>query len=263
MEKNFLKSQLEGLKTQLDDNKSIQEALVTALQARTLDSSRAEKDPAKHLSMALEKTEERCHQLEQKIQKLKRYKRMVKASTSIQCKMCGKNFASGVFSAHVGLCEDSFQQSSEAGQYSIIVNSIVVRDDAPDQKPFTEYIITINYKGRSWTISRRYKNFAMMHSSLQREFPNIEMPDSTSLFATQSGSLFNSKPAMRMEDRRKANQDYLFGLAGIPCIKNSATFKKFLGSDQHFPEEMIEKSHISKSGEKNSSAKKKEFSDED
>ena len=264
MERNYLKSQLESLKAQLDDNKSVQEALVTALQSRTLDSSRSEsKDPAKHLSMALEKTEERCHQLEQKIQKLKKYQKMVKCSSSLQCKMCGKNFGSSVFSAHTGLCEQTFEQANEAGQYSIIVNQIVVRDDTQDQKPFTEYVITVNYKGRTWTISRRYKNFAMLHSTIQREYPNIELPDTSNLFPTQTGSLFNSKPVMRMEDRRKANQDYLTGLASISCIKNSATFKKFLGSDQHFPEEMIEKASLSKSSEKSYSSRKKEYSDDD
>jgi Guanylate-binding protein, N-terminal domain/Guanylate-binding protein, C-terminal domain/PX domain len=264
MEKNFLKSQLESLKFQLEDNKSVQEALVTALQSRTLDSSRSEsKDPAKHLSIALEKTEERCRQLEQKIEKLKKYQKIFKSCSSAQCNYCGKNFTSNIFFNHINNCEQSFEQTIEAGQYSIIVNQIVVRDDAPDQKPYTEYVISIDYKGRKWNISRRYKNFAILHSNLQKEFPNIELPDSTNLFSTQAGSMFSSKPVMRLEDRRKANQDYLSGLAAIPCIKNSAVFKKFIGSDQHFPEEMIEKPSMAKSFEKTSFSRKKSLSDED
>lgn len=261
-ERDFMKSQVEVLKAQLEDNKSLQEALVTALQNKSAEAAKPEKDPVKHLSMALEKTEERCHQMEDKIQRLKKYQKMIKSSNLIQCKMCGKNFAAGVFLAHIGLCEDSFVQSTESGQYAIVVNQIVVRDDISDQKPFTEYIMTVNYKGRSWTISRRYKNIAMLHSMIQREFPNLELPDSTNLFAAQGGSLFGNKPVMRLEDRRKANQDYLNGLGAITCIKNSAIFKKFIGSDQHFPEEIAEKSYIAKSGEK-APGKKFDNSDDD
>ena len=121
--------------------------------------------------------------------------------------------------------------------------------------------MTVNYKGRSWTLSKRYKNFAMLHSTLQREFPNVELPDSTNLFATQSGSLFNNKSVMRLEDRRKANQDYLNGLTVISCIKNSTTFKKFLGSDQHFPEEPNEISYTPKTSE--TASKRRDLSDDD
>jgi predicted nucleic acid-binding Zn-ribbon protein len=238
MEKNFLKSQVDTLKAQLDDNKSVQEALVAALQTRQQDSSRSDsKDPAKHLSMALEKTEERCRQLEAKIVKLKRYQKMVKASASIQCKMCGKNFASGVFSGHVTSCQENYEKTTEAGNYSIIVKQIVVRDDVADQKPFTEYEICISYKSRNWTVMRRFKNFALLHSAIQREFPSLEVPEASNLFPSQSGGLFNSKPALSLEDRRRASQDYLTGVANVNCIKNSQFFKKFIGADQHFPDE--------------------------
>lgn len=238
MEKNFLKSQVDTLKAQLDDNKSVQEALVAALQTRQQDSSRSDsKDPAKHLSMALEKTEERCRQLEAKIVKLKRYQKMVKASASIQCKMCGKNFASGVFPGHVTGCQESYEKTTEAGNYAIIVKQIVVRDDVPDQKPFTEYEICVNYKSRSWTVMRRFKNFAILHSAIQREFPSLDVPESANLFPSQSGGLFNNKPALSLEDRRRASQDYLAGVANVNCIKNSMFFKKFIGADQHFPDE--------------------------
>lgn len=262
MERNLLKSQVESLKAQLDDSKSVQEALVTALQSRQQETKNETKDPAKHLSMALEKTEERCQQLEQKITKLKKYHKMVKASSSIQCKTCGKNFACGVFSAHISICEESYQKVTESGQYAIIVHQIVVRDDVPNQKPFTEYVINVNYKGRAWTISKRFKDLATLHSMIQREFPNVELPDSTNLFATQSGSLFSNKPVLSLEDRRKANQDYLSGLANITCIKNSGMFKKFIGSDQHFPEETAEKA-VTRSSDKSFSSRMKDFSDDD
>ena len=238
MEKNFLKSQVDTLKAQLDDNKSVQEALVAALQTRQQDSSRSDaKDPAKHLSMALEKTEERCRQLEGKIVKLKKYQKMVKASASIQCKTCGKNFASGVFSGHIPACQESYERTTEAGNYAIIVKQIVVRDDVPDQKPFTEYEICVNYKSRSWVVMRRFKNFAILHSAIQKEFPSLEMPESSNLFPSQSGGMFNNKPALSLEDRRRASQDYLAGIANINCIKNALFFKKFIGADQHFPDE--------------------------
>ena len=71
MEKNLLKNQIESLKSQIEENKSVKEALVSALQSKNIEPRIEPKDPTKHLNIALEKTEERCQDLEQKLERLK------------------------------------------------------------------------------------------------------------------------------------------------------------------------------------------------
>jgi hypothetical protein len=35
--------------------------------------------------------------------------------------------------------------------------------ETPDNKPYTEYMIRVQYNMKKWTISRRYKNFCELH----------------------------------------------------------------------------------------------------
>lgn len=58
----------------------------------------------KNLCNAMEKLEQRCRILEEKITKLKEFKRMVQNSTSMQCATCSKHIATRIFMQHLESC---------------------------------------------------------------------------------------------------------------------------------------------------------------
>lgn len=263
-ERNLMKNQIESLKSQIEENKSVKEALVTALQSRNLETRIEPKDPTKHLSIALEKTEQRCQELEQKLERLRKFEKIFKGSNSIQCKLCGKTFNSNVFSAHISVCEQQFIRTSETGEYIIIITQILSKEDALDSKSSTEYLISVTYKGRSWNISRYFKNFKHLETSLHKELSHADIPDSSQLFPSQTGSIFSNKFQVRTEERKKRFQDYLTALASDPDIKNSSSFRKFLNTDQYFPEEMVEQPLTKRNLDlKNSISRKSDFYNED
>ena len=243
-ERNFFKTQIESLKSQIEDNKSVQESLVSALQARHVPSSEAS-ETSKHLSFALEKMEERCQQLDQKVERLKRFQRMVQSASALQCKLCGKVISCSVFSAHISICTKELEKiNKDNAVYSIVVPQTIVRE-TPDSKPYTEYAITVTHKNKTWTITRRYKLFCELHENLQEQFPEIEMPSSGgALFSQNSGSLFSARRPMVLDERRKACQQYLMDLSAIPSVKNSELFRKFLSVDHYFGGESPEKSPV-------------------
>ena len=236
-ERNILKNQIDSLKSQIEENKSVKEALVSALQARTYEPVVEAKDTTKPLTVALEKTEERCQELEQKIERLKKFQKIFSFSANIQCKMCGKSFASTLFHAHVSVCEQNFARNSETGEYIVVVTQIQVRDEGTDHKQSTDYFISVTYKGRTWSISKVFKNFKALEASLQKELPDIDIPDSSLLYPRETGSIFNNRNQLNGEERKKRFQEYLNQLVSIQQIRFSESLRKFLNTDQYFPEE--------------------------
>lgn len=239
-ERIILKNQIESLKTQIEENKSVKEALVSALQSRSYEPVSEPKDPTKPLTVALEKTEERCQELEQKVERLKKFQKIFMYSANIQCKMCGKSFISNLFHAHVSVCELNFARNSESGEYIVIVTQIQVREEGADQKQCTDYFISVTYKGRTWSISKVFKNFKALEASLQKELPDVEIPDTNLLYPKETGSIFNNRSQLNGEERKKRFQEYLNRLVSNPQVRSSESLRKFLNTDQYFPEEEVE-----------------------
>ncbi len=114
----------------------------------------------------MEKMEIRCKILEEKCEKLKNFKKMIKNSCSLQCLHCSKHITPAIFLQHIATClndlqnvtNHSNQQQSSVVQISI--NQTMVKESA-DNKPYTEYSIQMTTgegpNTKKWTISRRYK----------------------------------------------------------------------------------------------------------
>lgn len=78
--------------------------------------------------------------------------------------------------------------------------------ESPDNKPYTEYLIEVNYCSNKWTIARKYKNFCELHSNLMTLFPGMKFPDSSLAIinsTTDINSVFQTKRPTVIEDRRK------------------------------------------------------------
>lgn len=207
----------------------------------------------RYLSAAMEKIEIRCKILEEKAEKLKNFKKMVKNSSSMQCLHCSKNITNAIFMQHVSSCLSELQKAQQQQQMpgskvsqnkpttssksippssdlSICINQTMVKESA-DNKPFTEYLIQVTYNNNKWTTARKYKSFCDLYQKLYNSFPNLKFPDSV-LNVMNSGTdmnnIFNSKRPTVIEDRRKGLQQFLRDLSKIDSIKNSKIFRVFL-----------------------------------
>ena len=193
----------------------------------------------------MEKMEIRCKILEEKAEKLKNFKKMVKNSSSMQCLHCSKHITNAIFLQHVAACLNDLQnppqnpsQNNSKAKYPsgsssdliISINQTMVKESS-DNKPYTEYLIQVSYNNNKWTVARKYKNFCELHQNLFSLFPNMKVPDSVSAVinsSTDVNNIFNSKRPTVIEERRKALQQFLRDLSKIETIKNCKLFRGFL-----------------------------------
>jgi len=107
-EKELLEKQLGIAKSQIEENKKLYESLKSVIDKTELKGSIEELqdqlEANKNVSSALGKVEKKVQVLELKVERLKRFQRMVKSSVSLQCKFCSNVLASEVFSAHLSVC---------------------------------------------------------------------------------------------------------------------------------------------------------------
>lgn len=86
------------------------------------------------------KAERRAQGLESKVERLKRFQRMVKSSVTLQCKFCSGVLASEVFSAHLSVCTRSRTRCQVAGACKsplrIAVVQTLIREEGKS-RPFT------------------------------------------------------------------------------------------------------------------------------
>ena len=223
-EKILLTSQINNLTKQLEDRPSTIEIKEDPLKNQVMETN-------KHLSSALDKIEDRCQQQEHKIDKLKRFKRMVKNAQSLTCKVCAKCIPTSAFGGHLSVClrEASRQATLEqTNTYSITIGQTMVRDSV-NQKSYTEYQLNITCRNKNWSVNRPYKMFFSLHSSLQQNFPNLKLPESSNL-NLKANSIFSRDRPLVLEDRRRGLEQYINDLANISQIRNSPIFQIFIGA---------------------------------
>ena len=247
-EKQRLLNQVELLKSQLTERQSVQDVLMSALQSRASEQPRSTEralETATNLASALERNEQRCGMLEKKVEMLKRYHKMVKNCAAMQCKLCSKTVGSAVFGAHLTVCvrEGARTTSTPHTPMSISITQASVREDS-ESRSYTEYLITVTYRGKTWTVNRRYKLFSQLNEQLEKDFSSVEMPEEAEMF--RRSITVGGKPKT-IDERRKALQSYLNQLAATQGIRESHWLLGFLGVDQYFPEDLCKPDDLSRS----------------
>ena len=108
LEKSYLENQVSFLKSTLNENKKLHDALLVALQ-QSVSASESENqnelaETNKNLTSALEKVQARCKVLEEKYERVKDFKKVMKSCLSMQCANCSKWVQTHAFSTHVQQC---------------------------------------------------------------------------------------------------------------------------------------------------------------
>jgi len=92
-----------------------------------------------------------------------------------------------------------------------------------------EYVIGVRCHGESWTIQRRYRNFAELHGELRREFP----PPILARHILPAKRVIGSNSPEFLAERKMLLEHYLRELFNDPIISQSASFRRFLEYDEH------------------------------
>jgi len=87
--------------------------------------------------------EKRSQILEQKVERLKRFQKMVKSSSTLQCKYCSKILAAEVFSAHLSVCSRDKTAGTLKSLYQklplkIEISQTLIKEESKT-KPFTVF----------------------------------------------------------------------------------------------------------------------------
>lgn len=109
--------------------------------------------------------EGRCKVLEEKYERVKEFKKMMKNCQSMQCLSCSKWIQAHAFAPHVEQCcgpsagslreKPAAEHNREAVHIS--VGQTVMREGEERKKPFTEYVVQVALGESKWKVSKRYK----------------------------------------------------------------------------------------------------------
>lgn len=94
------------------------------------------------------------------------------------------------------------------------------------EKEFTAFLINVTHpNGEVKTILRRYRQFAALHNSIQKSFPNVETPH------FPKKRVIGNLSQHVIEKRRQKLETYLNFIVTIPGMNNFLAFETFLGAD--------------------------------
>jgi len=183
--------------------------------------------------------ENRLDDLYTKCKKYRVYYKIFKHSQCLQCKYCDEYFKNDQFIAHSQTCTNEKPEQTKSQMLSDLKFSIIqtlIKEDDQSKKPFTEYVIQVKLEGKKWIITRRYKQFWSLHASLQKNYPNVEFPHSSSIFCNKT--LSDIRKNAIVDGRRKMLQKYIADIVAIPVIRASRKLNQFLGlSDEQLDTE--------------------------
>lgn len=176
--------------------------------------------------------ERRCKLLEEKSDKLKSFKRLIKSCSALTCISCGKNYVVSNFESHVDTCKSkSYSEKADIDQIcQISINQTMVKE-SPDCKPFTEYVIQVVCGEEKWTVCRKYRDFCDLYQKINTQFEGEFFSEAASriFYSAIDGTYNQQKKPTLIEDRRKALQQFLRDILNFTKVKESDLFKKFIG----------------------------------
>lgn len=87
-------------------------------------------------------------------------------------------------------------------------------------------MVTVHFpNGEQKTILRRYRQFSALHESIQKRYPDSDLPP-----FPKKRLIGNMHPTV-VEKRRRKLEKYILAVAALPDVEDFLGFTTFLGSD--------------------------------
>lgn len=223
MNKQYLNDQLEFYKMQTEESRKLYERLIlTASAQRNSNETVAQSDLLainKSLSASLAKLQSKNKVLEDTIQFLKPFKKVLKNSRAVQCQKCSNLINPNSFLTHIENCANvqKFEKSLSSINNFISNSNNAVKDDLPQQftlqqiktdtksepvmqmpvftsiaikidgtfinndgpRPVIQYVMQVTQEGREWQVLHKFKEFKDLHGMLSEQFPTVSLPKSS------------------------------------------------------------------------------------
>eukprot|EP00831_Metopus_contortus_P007478 TRINITY_DN12859_c0_g1_i5.p1 TRINITY_DN12859_c0_g1~~TRINITY_DN12859_c0_g1_i5.p1 ORF type:complete len:347 (+),score=48.98 TRINITY_DN12859_c0_g1_i5:147-1187(+) len=225
MQNTVLQKQLEILQSQNKENTKIYESLTGAIQKGLEGAMKKEAHLTninKELEAELDQVQQRCATLEARLYRMRKYRAIIYSARSIECKGCGRSFASNLFGAHVKLCQRAAcTHEDDLNCCSSRHSARTSRQNSPRQ----EYTVHIKFNGEDWTIRKTLYDFARLSEDLSKEYPSFRIPSSMGLFEDRP----ISPGGTSCTRKQKYLEAYLRELIQNENIRETKRMKEFLG----------------------------------
>eukprot|EP01017_Pseudomicrothorax_dubius_P051387 TRINITY_DN9884_c0_g1_i3.p1 TRINITY_DN9884_c0_g1~~TRINITY_DN9884_c0_g1_i3.p1 ORF type:complete len:1087 (+),score=311.01 TRINITY_DN9884_c0_g1_i3:56-3316(+) len=233
-----LETQIRFLETQLEESKKIHNGLLAALhQGLNQNDSESRSDLVqtnRYLSVSLHKMEVRCQQLEEKVETLKGFKKMVKAATSLQCSFCSSSIPSNWFQNHIRTCNGSVgpignpmkqsmfmtHRETEVAELQILLERFEDRTG--------EFTLVCSWGQTTWRVTRNFWSLKEMNHAIFSQNQQNAPP---------SAVIFNDEVKMSPDERKRLLKQYLSDISRVESIRLSRPFRSFFDIASHVSEE--------------------------
>ena len=110
----------------------------------------------------------------------------------------------------------------------ITISSTILKQDE-NGRPYLEYICEVSSNGNTWTVNKKFTQFALFNKALKNLFKDlILLPDSGSLFTNINDMTGNSFHENKLQQLDK----YINDLSEIEAVANSVPFRSFFEIDE-------------------------------
>jgi hypothetical protein len=222
MNKQYLTDQLEFYKMQTEESRKLYERLIlTASAQRNSNETVAQSDllaTNKSLSASLAKLQSKNKVLEDTIQYLKPFKKVLKNSRAVQCQKCSNLINPNSFLTHIENCANTqkFEKSLSSINNFISNATNAVNNELPQQftlqqiktdaksepvmqmpvftpvsvkvegtcinndgpRPVIQYVMKVSQEGREWQVLHKFKEFKELYGTIVEQFPTVILPKS-------------------------------------------------------------------------------------
>jgi len=226
LQRNELENKLEEIERRYKEKQLQDEFALAALKKRVKNYESADMamlETNKNLSIALERADTRCFNLEKKVDKIKKYHKMFKYAEEVVCRFCCKKVKKTLFMAHIEICNLNDDRLYESVNMSPNFN-VTLENQFQNAMPNKSFKIEGNI-------------------GKQKCFVNKSFQDVRDFIQTMRGQLKNSEILPYLEDLLRLNQDRLseenwantrellqeviMSLAKLPQVRESAVFQDF------------------------------------
>ena len=237
-EKELLEKQLKMQVQQNEENKRMQEDLMQAF--KTMENSKSDIQTTNDkLSDLIQRSDTRNVQLEEKLGKYRKYKKIIESASLIQCMHCDQKIKPKEFTKHMQVCppqEDPFLMQQKPLNLEIL--EVKKLTDEEMGYAYCEYEIGVDYRERNYVVRKKINLFLTLYDNLEQHFPGLQMPQVPEIFNTYGDDRQQLKEeGFYAENYSEELSKLLNFFCHHPVIKESVFFKKFLEIDKEFPDE--------------------------
>lgn len=183
----------------------------------------------KNLSIALERADTRCFNLEKKADKLKKYHKIFKYADDVTCKFCTKRIKKNLFIAHIEICNlnddrnyDEQHTSRLSPNFTVTFENQLQNTHIPNNRAFK---IEGNIGKQKCYVTKSFQDVREFIHSMKTQLKNSEiLPYLEELLKLNSDRLSEENWASTKE----LLQEIMISLAKIPHVRESSAFQDFL-----------------------------------